>query len=423
MSVKQRMYPSPEQVAVFRMHADHARFLYNLGLDQRQRWVRSKHDRSPDLNAARVNVATQMRELTELRRELDWLAAGSTIVQQGALRDLDRAYSNFFAGRADRPTFKRRNDRTGSFVVRDVRMKRLNRRWAQIVVPKAGPVKFRITRGWHHIRTATSARVTLKNGRWHVSLTTSVPAKIVAGTGAVVGIDRGVANTYATSDGEFAHMPDWTPGERARFMALERQLARQTRAAKKAGRNIHTEAASRAKTLDRLAALRRKLDDRRTNWIEQETTRLARTYDIVVLENLTVSNMVRRPKPKPDPDNAGAFLPNRAKAKAALNRAIHASRWAEFATRLGHKTTVIVVPAAYTSQTCRKCGHISSENRESQAVFACTRCGHTNHADINAALNILHRGTQLSPEPEDIGGSPAQAHPTGGRRNQPEAAA
>lgn len=354
-------------------------------------------------NAKAMNrLHSELRQWAVREPGMEWISEGASVVGQGALRDLDRAFENFFAGRAGYPQFKRRDDRAGGLTIRDVSVHRLNKKWATVMVPKVGHVRFRITRLWADIAAASSARVSLAHGHWHISFTTAPPSKKPGpGTGAVVGIDRGVANTLATSEGAFVHMPGLTIGEQQRFLALEQRLARQTRTAKAARRPLH-ECRNRGKTLDALAALRLRLDNRRTNFVEQTTTDLATRYDTVVLENLSTKNMTRRPAPKPDPENAGVWLPNNARAKATLNRLILASRWAEFATRLEHKTTgVVYVSAAYTSQQCRACGHTSSDNRESQAVFTCTRCDHTNHADTNAALNILNRGTTNPGTPGD----------------------
>lgn len=419
MSVRQRLYPDPAQVVALGEHCAHVRFLYNLGLEQRSMWRRDKHVRGPERSAPRVSVVSQQKELAHLRAEYPWLGAGSSSIQQGALRDLDRAFTNFFAGRAGYPQFKSRRDQVG-FVVRDLMVRRVGRRWGLVHVPKVGYVKFRLTRSWTAVRDATSARVTHRNGYWHVAFTTDPPATITAGTGAVVGIDRGIANTIATSDGHLATLPSLTPGEQARFLALERRLARQTRAAKAVAKPLR-EARNRAKTLSALAALRATLDFRRTNWIEQQTTALARGYDTIVLEALPVRNMVRAPKPKPDPANPGTYLPNGAAAKAALNRLILASWWGEFARRLTDKTppgAVVFVDARYTSQACPRCHQVAKENRKSQAVFRCVNpaCGYAAHADTNAAENILTRGLH---QPEDIGGSPAQATTPPCRRNQP----
>lgn len=388
MSIRQRLYPDQVQQPALVEHCQQARFVYNLGLEQRSLWVRSKHDRGThpehgDLNAARVTTATQMRELTALRAEVDWVRAGSTVIQQGALRDLDRAFANFYAGRAKYPTFKRRNNRAGSFVVRDLVVTRLNRRWATVLIPKIGVVRFRLTRTWAEVLTATSARVSHRNSRWHISLTTPPAPKITADTGATVGIDRGVANTLATSDGTMIQAPNLTAAEQRRFLALTRQLSRQNKGSNR-----------RTSTLNRLAVLRQRLDDRRTNWVEKTTTELAGTYDLIVVEDLRITNMVRRPAPKPDPAHPGVYLPNQARAKAGLNKAILASCWGAFLTRLDHKMptgTLLRVDPRNTSRTCAACKHCAPGNRESQAVFSCEACGHTAHADTNAAINILDR--------------------------------
>jgi putative transposase len=187
------------------------------------------------------------------------------------------------------------------------------------------------------------------------------------------------------------HAPSLTVVEQDRFVRLQQQLARQNTRAR---RTKNWDSKRRSRTLDRLAVLRRRLEDRRTDWVEQTTTELARTYDLVAVEDLRVVNMVRRPKPKPDPESEGLFLPNGARAKASLNRAILASTWGRFLTRLEHKMpegAVVRVDPRNTSRTCAACGHCAPGNRESQAVFECEACGHAAHADTNAAVNILDR--------------------------------
>lgn len=417
VSIRQRLYPDTVQVAGLVEHCHHARFVFNIGLEQRAMWRRDRHNRGThpeygNLDAARVTTATQMRELAQLRGDLDWLRVGSSSVQQAALRDLDRAFANFFAGRAKYPCFKRRTDREGSFVVRDLTVRRLNRTWGTVMIPKVGQVRFRISRLWADIAKATSARVTHRNGRWHACFTTPPAEKITAGTGAVVGIDRGVKNTLATSEGRMIQAPALTSGEATRFLVLQEQLARQQKGS-----------ARRRATLDRLATFRRRLEDRRRNWVEQATTELARTYDLVVVEDLRVPNMVRRPAPKPDEANPGAFLPNGARAKAALNKAILASCWDRFLARLEHKMPeghVLRVHPQNTSRTCAACGHCAPGNRESQAVFCCVACGHAAHADTNAAVNILSRGLSTTAPGHGVSGRTSPADPAGSA-NQPAA--
>jgi len=367
--MKQRAYPeSRAQTDALLMHFSHARYVYNLGLEQRK-----LNDKTQRARGIRVNAVTQQRELTEARREFDWLREGSTVVQQGALRDLDTAFKNFFAGHAGFPKYRRRGVHN-SFVIRDMSVRRYNRKWAAILVPKAGWLKFRVTRAWTEIEAGTSARVSLRHGQWFVSITTPPAPKREGGRGAV-GLDRGVAVSVMSSDGEMFKSPSLTEGEQKRWLKLERRISR---CAKKSAR--------RERAKEELGALRRALNNRRTDWVEQSTTRLAVTYSFAGIEDLNIEGMVKKPAPKPD--GQGGYLPNGAAAKSGLSKAIHASQWGRFAQRLSDKMEVVKVPAAFTSQCCHECGHIASENRESQAAFRCKRCGHTANADVNAAKNI-----------------------------------
>jgi transposase len=380
-------------------HCRHTRFVYNLGLEQRKLYAdRVRRGLRPEV---KVTAVSQMHELAQLRRDLDWLRAGSSSVQQAALRDLDRGFTNFFNGTAKYPRFKRKDDRAGSFKVRDLSVRRLNRKWGEVTVPKVGRVRFRVTRPWSAIEAATSGRVTLRHGQWHIALTTERAPTVAATSGEAVGIDRGVANTLALSDGQMLHAPGLTDIEQARFVRLQQQASRQ-----RIGSN------RRARTVDKLAVIRRRLSNRRRDWVEQTTTNLARRYSVVALEDLRVASMVRRPAVRPDPDLAGRFLPNGARAKAGLNRAIHASVWREFAKRLTDKMpdgAVVLGDPKNSSRTCAVCGHCAAANRDSQAVLTCEACGHTAHADTNAAINVLRRaqGTMASGHGVSGRGSPA----------------
>ena len=141
--------------------------------------------------------------------------------------------------------------------------------------------------------------------------------------------------------------------------------------------------------------------DRRRDWAEKLSTRMVREHDLIVLERLNIKGMTRKPAPKPDPDVPGSFLPNKSRAKAGLSRGLLASGWGLLASRLEQKgaaagVTVVQVDPRYTSQQCHVCGHTESGNRKSQAVFRCLGCGHEDHADRNAARNILARGLLLA---------------------------
>ena len=390
MAVKERLYPTEQQLAGFIVHAGQARLVYNIALEQRSMWHPGRR--------TQVGFKSQSRELTALRSEVDWLRAGSTVVQQGALRDLDRAFTNFFEGRTKYPKRRKKSDKQ-SFVVRDIVVKRLTKRTAVMFVPKVGWVKFRLTRPWKTVKAATSARVTQDSARtWHVSFTTELAPFTRVTTNQTVGVDRGVTNTLALSNGVMLQAPSLTAGEQKRFLALERQLARQTTAMMRLPVKERRSSKSRERTKVELGKLRVRLKNRRTDFVEQTTTMLVREYDVIGIENLRITNMVRKVAPKPDEN--GGFLPNGAAAKTGLNRAIHGSCWGQFDVTLSQKASrtphdarsaVERVDPKNTSRECKKCHHIAPGNRESQAVFKCVNCGHEAHADTNAAEIIDER--------------------------------
>ena len=212
-----------------------------------------------------------------------------------------------------------------------------------------------------------------------------------------VGIDRGCVHTLALSDGIFMDMPKPSKAELKRLKYLQRRMARQDRVNEaRGGKTAKLASKRRRRTLSEFNALQGYIVRRRNDWTEKTTTRLAWENVLVALEDLDVKAMTKRPKPKTDPDKPGRYLHNGAKAKTGLNRSILSNNWSRLRKRLQDKMNanggrLVVVPAAYTSQTCHQCGHVAKENRDSQAVFKCVECGYRANADVNAAKNILGR--------------------------------
>jgi transposase len=365
------MYPTPAQEAALLEQCRHARYVWNLALEQWSMWTRDK--------PATPGFAEQCRQLTEARAVFDWLRAGSQTVQQQALRDFDQAVKYFYAGTHQRPTWRKAGLHEGVRIVgsQAFRVIKLNRKWARVNVPKVGWVRFRLSRA---IPDAKSYRITRDRvGRWHLALAVVPPSIPAPGTGEVVGVDRGVTVSAALSTGELLTCPGLSDGEQARLKHLQRRLARSRPGSK---RRLRIRAA--------IAKLYARAADRRKDWLEKTSTDLARRFDVIRVEDLRVGQMTRRPKPKPDPERPGAYLPNHRRAKAGLNRGILANGWGLLVRRLEHKAAgrVEKVNPAYTSQTCSVCGHCAPGNRESQAVFRCVACGHQANADVNAAVNI-----------------------------------
>jgi putative transposase len=379
MAVRNRAYPSAAADAVMRdLHCAHARYVWNLAVEQ-QSWWRPGRGAAP-------GPAERQRQLAQARAAEPWLAEGSSSVQQQALRDFDRAMAAFFDpdNPAGKPGFRSKRGTRG-FVIRDTKVRRLNRNWGEVQVPKCGWVRFRWTRPLPE--KLGMARVTLdRAGRWHVSFPAPQPALDREPTGAVAGIDRGVRTALVTSDGQHYRAPRISDRKARRYLALQRRMARQRKGSRK-----------REKTRRAMARIQATVTDRRRDWAEKISTRLVQDHDVIVFEKLHTKDMVKRPKAKPDPEQPGGYLPNRARSKAGLNRGILASCWGTLATRTEQKAAasgahVIYADPKHSSQQCRWCGHIAKENRKSQAVFQCKGCGRGDHADRNAACNVLARG-------------------------------
>jgi putative transposase len=363
-----RLLPTPAQEAVLRDHCAHARYMWNLAVEQHAHW-------RPGRKGA-PGYLEQSRQLTAARAEHAWLAAGSQMVQQQALRDFAAAMAAFFDlhNPARRPTWRKvgRNEGFRIVAVKPGHVRRLSRKTGEVWVPKAGWVRFRWSRPVP--LGARSYRVTRdRAGRWHVAFA-AIPEPVPApGNGQTVGVDRGVTVSAALSTGELLRVPGLSTWERARLRRLERKLARAQRGS---GRRQRVKAA--------IARLRAHETDRRKDWAEKTSTRLAREFDMIRVENLNIVGMTRSVR-------GTAAEPGRNVAqKTGLNRGIMRSGWGLLVRRLADKapSRVEKVSPAYTSQRCSACGYVAAESRRSQALFACVACGFACNADVNAARNI-----------------------------------
>jgi putative transposase len=365
-----RLLPTPAQEAVLRGHCGHARYVWNLAVEQHQHW-----------HPGRMSVPgylEQSRQLTEARAEHPWLAAGSQMVQQRALRDFAKAIAAFFDPQnpAGRPSWRKAGRNEGFRVVgqrgRKWDVRRLSKDVGQVRVPQAGWVRFRWSRSVPP--GAKSYRVTLdRAGRWHVAFAVIPDPVLAPDNGQAVGIDRGVAVSAALSTGELLRVPSLTAPERKRLVRLERKLARAKRGSNR-----------RARVRLAIAGLKARQADRRKDWAEKTSTGLACRFDLIRVEDLDVKGMTRSAR-----GTAGAPGRN-VRQKAGLNRGILASGWGLLVRRLGDKAPgrLEKIRPAFTSQRCSACGHVAAESRKSQALFACVACDFTCNADVNAARNI-----------------------------------
>ena len=355
------------------------RSVWNTGLEQRREYRR---------RGSWMNYQPQAKELADAKSEHRWLSEVPGHCLQQTLMDLDkacRAHGTFGvrwrSARRWAPSFRFPE---GSKMV----VEKLNRAKGRIKLPKLGWVRFRASRSLEG-EVIRSATLTKDGKHWYLSVLVDDGKTTPAAHGApdaAVGVDRGVVVAVATSAGDLLDQVFTTPSEKRRVLRLQRKLAR---AAKRS--------ASRNKTRQRYGRLRAKEARRRQDFCHKTARALAEKNAVVVLEKLATANMTRRAKPVADPQAPGQYLRNGAAAKSGLNKAILAKGWFRFELALQSVsrytgTQVVKVPAAYTSQRCSQCGRVDPKSRESQAVYRCTTCTHCEHADVNAAKNILAAG-------------------------------
>ena len=388
-SFKFLLRPTSKQGTALVQCLEEHRVLYNAALEHR----RTAYARA----GVSVRYGDQSGELKAIRAD-DAGGQGrwSFSSQQATLRRLDKAFVAFFK--------RFRQGRTPGFP----RFK--GRGWFDTVTwPKDGdgcrwdsqpenPIATYVRlQGIGHVRVhqhrPVAGRVktiSLKReaSRWFVVLSCDdVPADPLAETGAVAGIDMGVASLVTTSDGTHLVNPRHLAAAAGRLATAQRDLARKKRGSKR-----------RRKAVARVAALHAKVRRQRLDGVHKAALRLVGDYDVIVTEDLEIANMTRRAAPRPD--RGGGYLSNGAAAKSGLNRSILDASWGVFLRVLAYKAEnagreVIAVNPAGTSRTCARCGHCAKENRLTQAKFACTACGHAAHADVNAAINILRAGLAL----------------------------
>ncbi|MCP3768276.1 MULTISPECIES: RNA-guided endonuclease InsQ/TnpB family protein [unclassified Streptomyces] len=336
--------------------------------------------------------------IRQARQDIDFLAVLPAQAAQAVLKTYFQAWKNCWNGRADAPNFKSRLRTVMSVDIpqgRDLNIVRVHRRWGMVNIPKVGRVRFRWTKDLPVSKRAgaenriTGARLIKDGLGWHIAFRIqTLQAKPDPHQGPDIGIDVGVTVPIALSNGETYEHGAWLTGkEKARLLHLEQRAARRKRhrePGERTSRRLH-------RTYDRIAGLRAKARRRALDWQHQSTTAIARTYGTVVVEALTITNMVKSAKGTVEEPGKNVAQ------KSGLNRSISGEAWGRTVTLLTYKTArhggaLVKVPASGTSMRCSACGFTTSGSRESQAVFVCKNpdCGWSGNADHNAARNILH---------------------------------
>ena len=317
----------------------------------------------------------QFRSLTRCRREIPGMKDTPVAIQRGTLKRLDHAMTGFFrrakAGRGGFPRFKGRRHWNSIAIIAGVRL-----RDNALHIPRYGPMTVRRRGGTPYPDgVPKSATLRREGGKWYAVVAVAIPAPVREDNGHAIGIDMN-AGQIATSDGALIPAPD-TGKLKARARRYRKQLARRRRGSRR--REITR--ARLAKTTRRIATVRR-------NWHHRTSRALADAAGTIVIEDLQPARLTRSAK------GTVAEPGRNVRAKAGLNREILATGWAALRRMLAYKAhRVIAVDPRYTSQTCAACGHVDARSRKTRERFHCVACGHADHADLNAAANILASGT------------------------------
>lgn len=368
---KFELMPTGEQQRKMRQFAGACRFVYNRTL--------ALQKETYEAGGKYISKFSVGKYLTQWRNSADtpWLSDAPRHALMMAQQACDRAFQNFFAKRADFPRFKRKGD-SDRFQFPDKNQIVVDSANGRIKVPKLGWLRYRNSRTV--LGEVRSATVSLRAGKWFVSILTARDVEQPVPHGAAVGIDVGVARFATLSDGTY--IPPL-----ASFRKHEQRLAKyQRRMARKVKGSANWK---RAKV--RIQRIHARIANARADFLHKASNTISKNHAMIAVEDLQVRNMSKSAK-------GTAEAPGRnVRAKSGLNKSILDQGWGEFRRQLEYKTAwnggyFVAVPPKNTSRTCPRCGHISAENRKTQSLFACIKCGHTANADHVGAINVLAAG-------------------------------
>ena len=396
--MRYRVYLQEEQEEFLRQVSGCVRFVYNIGLEQRQ--VFGCRDIPHHFGYAQQN-----KELTKLKKEAPFLKDVPAQCLQSGLIDLQTSFDRFFNGISGYPTPRKRGENDG-FRFPDPEQfwieKTDDKKFVLLHLPKMGmrktdhgPLKVRLHRPIQgEIRSVTLNHEA--DGVWYASFLCAVEiADPAVPLGKPTGVDRGVAVPIMDSEGNTPYVPVPTERQKVRERRLKKAIARcdkksnnRKRAVRALGRHTAKEARKRRDAL------------------HKATTQLAKNHSLVVFEDLRIKNMTA--SAKGTIENPGVNVAQ----KSGLNRAILSVGWGMASVMQGYKSVwygsvFLKVTPMGTSQECSVCGHTDAASRVTRDLFCCTACGHTEHADLNAAKVIRDRGLKLLATPEDTGSGSA----------------
>jgi putative transposase len=354
-SFRYRVYPTAAQETLLVAWEGALRFLWNIAHEHRLLGLAMSKKRYP-------TAFDQINQLTELRRDIPWLAAVPRDVCAQLLVELDKSWQRCFKRLARVPRWKCKGQSFLGLIESHTKKWRLD--GAVLRFPKLGKLRAVV----HRPLEGKPKTCTLKRDgdQWFVSIVCEIEALApIPRTAPVIAIDRGITNVLADSDGKLTANPKFYEHAMKRLARVQRTVSRRKKGSK-----------NREKAKIRVMRLHRKVRRQREHFLHVESSRLAKSHGVVVIEKLNVAGMIR----------------------GHSSRSIADAGWSRFAEMLRYKLawsggTLIEVPAQYSSQTCSFCGHVDALSRRGEC-FCCTGCGYIDHADLNAAKVLKTRANR-----------------------------
>jgi putative transposase len=361
-SYKYRFYPSDEQKHLLAQTFGCCRYVYNWALRERTNAYYQHGERLYYEGTAQRLVLLKKQE------ETMWLNQVSSVPLQQALRHLDKAFRNFFEGRADYPTFKKkRNQQAATYASNAFTWNGHALTLAKMDSP--------LSIIWHRPLPdgckPSSVTITKDQAeRYFVSIQVEEVIKPLEVTPKMVGLDLGLKSMVITSDGHTYGNPQFFSKDEKKLAQAQRRHAR----AKKGSKNC-------AKARLKVARVHKKIADRRRDYQHQLSARIIRENQVVCVESLQVKNMVKN---------------------HCLAKAISDVGWSEFVRQLEYKAqwygrTLVKIDKWYpSSKRCFDCGHILDSLTLDVRTWTCPQCGVVHDRDINAAKNVLAAGLAVN---------------------------